>query len=147
MKKKPDLTAAFLELTAAFQVILLMAVYVLQDLSGKKAGVSHHLQFRRTAWMHRYLTDGNVLLATVLLLAAAVLLAAVLYRRRKYLKTAAKLAAMLSLIWLGAGLNALYSPALRALPVYPYLLLALTVSLLLSALPTAVGLLPKPDPF
>ena len=147
MKKKPNWTVLSLTASAAVQVILLTAVWILQDLTGKKAGVSHHLQFRRTAFLHSWMTEGNVLLLTGLLVTAGLLLTACVYRRRTHLRPPAKLAAVLSLIWAGLGLYAMYSPSLRALPVYPYLMLAAAVCLLLSAVPTAAGLLQKPSDF
>lgn len=141
MKKKPGLTKELLGGAAVIQAILLTAVWVLQNLAHQKAGVNHHLQFRKTSWMHAYLTDRNVLLATVILSAAAMILIFLLIRSRNKRNPAAKTAAVLTVLWIGAGLFAMYSPAARELLVYPYLLLALGCALLVSAVPTAAGIL------
>ena len=132
--KHPKLPAALLGISAALQAAALAAVWVLQDLTGKKAGVNHHLRFQKTAWLRRYQTDANLLIVTVILviLAAAVL---VLLYRRKSLSRPAKASALLTVFWCAAGILSLYLPQIEALLVYPYLLLAEGLALLFSLLP------------
>ena len=145
--KHPKLSAALLGISAALQAAALAAVWILQDLTGKKAGVNHHLRFQKAAWLHRYQTDANLLIVTAVLivLAAAVL---ILLYRRKQLSRPAKASALLTVFWCGAGILSLYLPGIEALLVYPYLMIAEGLALILSLLPLAAEVFrrnPQPE--
>ena len=114
------------------QIVLLGVVYVLQMLTTKKAGVNHHLRFTRTYWMHNYLTEQNILILSVVLAVIAVVLLVIFFRHTKQWPLGPKAVLLIALLWVIVLLLSLHLEAIQALLVYPFLLLAEGIGLLLS---------------
>ena len=80
MMKTKRLCQAVYLLFCLIQIALLGAVYILQTLTTKKAGVNHHLRFTRTYWMHNYLTPQNTLIFSIILVLIAAVIFVALFR-------------------------------------------------------------------
>ncbi|MDD7362543.1 MAG: hypothetical protein SPI65_05720 [Peptoniphilus sp.] len=111
----------------AFQALIVVAVGVLNHLGSKKAGVQHHLQFKRTYYLHHLLTPG----CRIALALAAILLACYfiydMYKRKR-----ASVMAVLGLVWSAALVASLLLPPMQEIMSYPYFILGLGINLLLS---------------
>ena len=105
----------------------------------QKAGVNHHLRFTRTYWMHNYLTPQNTLIFSIILVLIAAVIFVALFRLWNKTGIYSKIAFILSLLWIAALLLSLHLEIVSALLVYPYLLLAETIALLLSCINIVLG--------
>lgn len=133
MMKTKRLCQAVYLLFCLIQIALLGAVYILQTLTTKKAGINHHLRFTRTYWMHNYLTPQNTLIFSIILVLIAAVIFVALFRLWNKTGIYSKIAFILSL------LLSLHLEIVSALLVYPYLLLAETIALLLSCINIVLG--------
>lgn len=139
MMKTKRLCQAVYLLFCLIQIALLGAVYILQTLTTKKAGVNHHLRFTRTYWMHNYLTPQNTLIFSIILVLIAVVIFVALFRLWNKTGIYSKIAFILSLLWIATLLLSLHLEIVSALLVYPYLLLAETIALLLCCINIVLG--------
>lgn len=139
MMKTKRLCQAVYLLFCLIQIALLGAVYILQTLTTKKSGVNHHLRFTRTYWMHNYLTPQNTLIFSIILVLIAAVIFVALFRLWNKTGIYSKIAFILSLLWIAALLLSLHLEIVSALLVYPYLLLAETIALLLSCINIVLG--------
>lgn len=112
---------------SVLQGLVVLALGALEFLSYKKAGVSHHLRFKRTYYLHHLLTPG-VRLALGIVMAVFVLYVvyAIAKKGRKSLIPIG--------IWSFILMFLFLLPAARELMAYPYILLGGFVNLVLSAL-------------
>ena len=109
------------------QVVILASLGYLEYLSKKKAGVNHHLYFKRTYYLHHLLTPG------VRLILGVVMAAFVLYVVYSVAKKGRKSLIPIG-IWSFILMFLLLLPTARELMAYPYMLLGGFVNLVLSAL-------------
>lgn len=109
------------------QVVILASLGYLEYLSKKKAGVNHHLYFKRTYYLHHLLTPG------VRLILGAVMAAFVLYVVYSVAKKGRKSLLPIG-IWSFILMVLFLLPTARELMTYPYILLGGFVNLVLSAL-------------
>lgn len=116
-------------------------LFYLERLSNQKAGVNHHLRFRKTFINRNYLTDTNVTI--IVIMAVAILLLILFlyfkpYRRYKRLDTLIILAPA---FWSIILITALVTDFINGLNAYPYFIMGLGLNLLLSLIVFGVMLL------
>lgn len=111
-------------LMTALQIILIIGGYILNDLSRTKAGVNHHVVFRKRQYQQTILSESMMNLYTMLLL--VLLIAMVFYILRKRQKSAVIAMSLLTLLTLLLLLS-LNLSVIIALPAYAYLLLILVI--------------------
>lgn len=121
MKRKLQVVLSIL------QGLVVSALGALEYLSYKKAGVSHHLRFKRTYYLHHLLTPG------VRLAFGAVMAVFVLYVVYSIAKKGRKSLIPIG-IWSFILMFLLLFPGARELMAYPYMVLGGFVNLVLSAL-------------
>lgn len=110
------------------QLVCLAGAYVLEDLSHKKAGVNHHVVYKKQQYFQTILDADHLMIYR--LLVGVILAALVFYLIRQGAQKYWKALLPLILITFAVGF-ALISPAMMDLPAYVYLLfLALVVWLL-----------------
>lgn len=109
------------------QVVILASLGYLEYLSKKKAGVNHHLYFKRTYYLHHLLTPG------VRLILGAVMAAFVLYVVYSVAKKGRKSLLPIG-IWSFILMVLFLLPTARELMTYPYMILGGFVNLVLSGL-------------
>ena len=89
--------------------------------------------------MHNYLTPQNTLIFSIFLVLIAAVIFVALFRLWNKTGIYTKIAFILSLLWIAALLLSLHLEIVSALLVYPYLLLAETIALLLSCINIVLG--------
>lgn len=109
------------------QVVILASLGYLEYLSKKKAGVNHHLYFKRTYYLHHLLTPG-VRLALGIVMAIFVLYV-VFSAAKKGRKSLLPIG-----IWSFILMVLFLLPGARELMAYPYMILGGFVNLVLSGL-------------
>ena len=112
---------------SVLQGLVVVALGALEFLSYKKAGVSHHLRFKRTYYLHHLLTPG------VRLALGAVMAAFVLYVVYSVAKKGRKSLLPIG-IWSFILMVLFLLPTARELMTYPYMILGGFVNLVLSGL-------------
>lgn len=112
---------------SVLQGLVVTALGALEFLSYKKAGVSHHLRFKRTYYLHHLLTPG------VRLALGAVMAVFVLYVVYSVAKKGRKSLLPIG-IWSFILMVLFLLPAARELMTYPYMILGGFVNLVLSGL-------------
>lgn len=112
---------------SVLQGLVVIALGALEFLSYKKAGVSHHLRFKRTYYLHHLLTPG------VRLALGAVMAVFVLYVVYSVAKKGRKSLLPIG-IWSFILMVLFLLPGARELMAYPYMVLGGFVNLVLSGL-------------
>ena len=112
---------------SVLQGLVVTALGALEFLSYKKAGVSHHLRFKRTYYLHHLLTPG------VRLALGAVMAVFVLYVVYSVAKKGRKSLLPIG-IWSFILMVLFLLPTARELMTYPYMVLGGFVNLVLSGL-------------
>lgn len=112
---------------SVLQGLVVTALGALEFLSYKKAGVSHHLRFKRTYYLHHLLTPG------VRLALGAVMAVFVLYVVYSVAKKGRKSLLPIG-IWSFILMVLFLLPTARELMAYPYMVLGGFVNLVLSGL-------------
>ena len=129
---KQRVFAACCGLIALAQAGLIAGLVWFERLAYYRAGVNHHVAFRKRQYNQTLFTEANVALMRIaliaLLAALTALLLFLLWRRASRLGPAL---CALSLVWTAALLWGLTSPAFQAIRIYPYAMLGLTVGLAL----------------
>lgn len=111
------------------QAILIIALAVLENLTKKKAGVNHHLHYKRSYHLKR------VLKFEIRLVLAILLIVLIIYLCYRLINHTGK-TMIEPLIWSVVLVIALLAPAARKLMVYPYMILVLFINLLISLIRT-----------
>lgn len=115
------------------QIGLMIAVKVVQDLTTKKAGVNHHLRFYKTKYNNQIFTSENVSMMKVALILISILLLILLiikiYKKKQKLQK--YLDIILGVLCCGAIWWMLSSSKAMALLVYPYMVFATYIILIL----------------
>lgn len=112
---------------SVLQGLVVTALGALEYLSYKKAGVSHHLRFKRTYYLHHLLTPG------VRLALGAMMAVFVLYVVYSVAKKGRKSLLPIG-IWSFILMVLFLLPTARELMAYPYMVLGGFVNLVLSGL-------------
>lgn len=104
-----------LALTSTLQIVLVIALVVLQLESKKTAGLSHHLYYKRSYYLfHLFTTTNTMIMAAAILLLSLVVTA--MAKKRKLDDRAKGLST-----WAGVLILGLLLPQARALLIYPYM--------------------------
>lgn len=112
---------------SVLQGLVVTALGALEFLSYKKAGVSHHLRFKRTYYLHHLLTPGiRLALGIVMAIFVLYVVYSVAKKGRKSLLPIGIWSFILMVLFL--------LPAARELMTYPYMILGGFVNLVLSGL-------------
>lgn len=112
---------------SVLQGLVVTALGALEFLSYKKAGVSHHLRFKRTYYLHHLLTPGvRLTLGIVMAIFVLYMVYSVAKKGRKSLLPIGIWSFILMVLFL--------LPTARELMAYPYMVLGGFVNLVLSGL-------------
>lgn len=115
-----------LALTSTLQIVLVIALVVLQFESKKTAGLSHHLYYKRSYYLfHLFTTTNTLIMAAAILLFSLVVAAKA--KKRKLDDRAKGLST-----WAGVLILGLLLPQARALLIYPYMVGLLAICWVLS---------------
>ena len=107
---------------AVLQAGLMAAVFVVEELTHQKAGVNHHLYYRRAQFNSNVLTEDVIRVLTIVIVLLLILLLVSGFRRRLYSSTWEKVFCGLTACWLAVTMGAFYLDFFRELYVYPYLM-------------------------
>lgn len=134
MKKEKVLSTLFW-LMLVLKVGIFGGLSYIEKLSYQKAGVNHHLRFRKTQLVRQYFTEMNTM---IILIIGAVIIIGALYLYFKYGKKHTRLTTLVSLspaLWSVVMISALYLPFFKELRAYPYFVLGMIIALILSLIP------------
>lgn len=118
--------------SVCFQVLLMAGMVVLQKLSGKKAGVNHHLYCRKIQYQNRLFTPPNRILFTAIACLLIVVFLLLFFRKRSRYSLLDTVISLAPACWSTLFLCFLHLPFFQELLIYPYLLAATAMALLLS---------------
>lgn len=118
----------------AIEVVLIGAMNYLEKLAYKKAGVNHHLYFKKVEYTRKYLTPENVKLITIVVIVLIVLYLIITIKAFRNSRKTLALAGLIAIVWSGALGYALHSTSISEKLIYPYLILALIVCIVLSTI-------------
>lgn len=121
------------------QAALAAGGWVLGRLAYQKAGVNHHVAFRKRQYDQLLFHGAPLLLLQIAAAALAVLLLALLVRAIRRRGGFRAVLALESLAAAGAVLAYLTVPALKAVRIYPYAVLIAALILALALLAQALG--------
>ena len=121
------------------QAALAAGGWVLGRLAYRKAGVNHHVAFRKRQYDQLLFHGAPLLLLQIAAAALAVLLLALLVRAIRRRGGFRAVLALESLAAAGAVLAYLTVPALKAVRIYPYAVLIAALILALALLAQALG--------
>lgn len=113
----------------------MIAVYVAEELTHKKAGVNHHLYYRRAQFNSRVLTENRILILTVVLVIAIAALCWFLWRKSSS-GILMKMSCVLGILWIAVTLASFYMDFFRSFYSYPYMMAAFALCILLSVIQT-----------
>lgn len=116
------------------QAGMIIALAVVQRLTHKKAGVNHHLYYRRSQFNNRILTPEVIRVLTVVLVVLLIVLLVHLIRRRICSSHWEKVFCILAGGWLAVTVSAFYLSVFRDLYSYPYLMAVLAACDLLAGI-------------
>jgi|SRR3712207_1804155 len=110
------------------EIALLAGIKYIESLTRSKAGVNHHLHFKKTQYMRTVFTEPNIKLMLIagflVLLVAIVILVLVQKKKHGYLA----LGAVSLLIWVSSILYGLKSTSLIENIAYPYIMMVFAVN-------------------
>lgn len=118
----------------AVELILMFAINYLEKLAYQKAGVNHHLYFKKGEYMFKYLKPENVKFMTILIAILAIIYLIVLVISIKNSRKIIALESAVALIWSTILEYSLHSASVMEKLVYPYLILALFICIVLSTI-------------
>lgn len=118
----------------AIEVVLIGAMNYLEKLAYKKAGVNHHLYFKKGEYTRKYLTPENIKLITIVVIVLIVLYLIITIKAIRNSRKTLVLAGLIAIVWSGALGYALHSISISEKLIYPYLILALIVCIVLSTI-------------
>lgn len=115
-----------LAITSMIQIVLVIALVVLQLLSKKTAGLSHYLYYKRSYYLfHLFTTTNTMIMAAAILIIS---LAFVVMAKKRRLDDRAKGLST----WSGVLILGLLLPQARALLIYPYMVGLLAICWVMS---------------
>ena len=120
------------------QAAAVIALFVAEDLTHKKAGVNHHLYYRRAQFNSTVLTEDRILILTVMLVTAIAALCFFLWKKRKG-GTLLKVSCVLEILWMAVTVAACHMDLFRSSYVYPYMMAVFAVCILLTILQILVS--------
>lgn len=109
------------------------ALFVAEDLTHKKAGVNHHLYYRRAQFNSSVLTQERIVILTVVLVIAIGALCFLLWKK-KGAGMPFRFACGMEILWMAVAVAACYMDFFRSSYVYPYMMAVFALCILLSAL-------------
>lgn len=109
----------------------MVAVYVADALTHKKAGVNHHLYYRRAQFNSRILTENRILILTVVLVIAIAALCYLLWKKRSS-GILLIVSCALGVLWMAVTVAAFYMDFFRSSYAYPYMMAAFALCILLA---------------
>lgn len=115
-----------LALTSMMQIVLVIALVVLQVLSKKTAGLSHHLHYKQRYYLFHLFTMTNTMIMAAAILLLSLVVAA-MAKKRKLDDRAKGLST-----WAGVLILGLLLSQARALLIYPYMVGLLAIWWVLS---------------
>lgn len=121
------------------QAALVAGGWVLARLAYQKAGVNHHVAFRKRQYNALLFSGGTLLALQIAAAVLAIVLLVLLIRALRRRRGVFCLLALESLAAAGAVLALLTVPALKAVRIYPYAVLIGAVILLLALLLQVLG--------
>ncbi len=121
------------------QAALAAGGWVLARLAYEKAGVNHHVAYRKRQYNELLFSGGKLLLLQIAAAVLVVLLLLLLVRALRRGGGVQAVLALESLAAAGAVLAFLTVPALKAIRIYPYAVLIAALILVLSLLAQALG--------
>lgn len=110
------------------EFILLAGIYKLESLAYQKAGVNHHLYFKKNEYMHKYLTQTNLKILAIVFIASIVIGILLLIFKAK--NKVQMINSSLVIFWSGFSLYTVLSLSEKL--VYPYMILAGCICILLA---------------
>ena len=121
-------------LFVAIEAVLMFAMNYLEKLAYKKAGVNHHLYFKKGEYMHKYLTPKNIKMLTIIAAVLIIIYVIVCIKAAMSSRKMTAVAALLAAVW-GAILEySLHSAEIADRLIYPYLILVLIICIALSTI-------------
>lgn len=121
----------FLMINSFIQVLLMTAIVIVQRLSKYRAGINHHLYYKRVHYQNRLFTSINLIIFTMVII-VVLLLCAFIFRNLYAQKTlGCKIIIVLPCVWCVLLLCFLHIPFFTVLLIYPYLIFAATLVLIL----------------
>lgn len=121
------------------QAALVAGGWVLARLAYQKAGVNHHVAFRKRQYNTLIFSGGKLLALQIVAAVLVVVLLVILVRAIRRRGGFRCLLALESVVAAGAVLAFLTVPALKAVRIYPYAVLIAGVILLLALLAQGLG--------
>lgn len=106
--------------------IIVLALIILEYLSGYKRGLMHHLYYRKMEYLSKIYTGSGMMLHLIIIL---FLLLLMLYIYKKKCKNINKLNVMKYILYSILLIIAFYLPYLRTLNTYAYILMFLEISI------------------
>lgn len=114
------------------QIVMIIGIKVVHDLSSKKAGVNHHLRFYKSKYNNEIFTSSNVFIFKIVICIIAILLVLGLsYYIFKKKKTHVLLDFVISILCCVLLIWMLVSTIPMSLLVYPYMVLITCLELLI----------------
>lgn len=114
------------------QIVMIIGIKVVHNLSSKKAGVNHHLRFYKSKYNNEIFTSSNVfILKIVICIIAILLLLGLIYYILKKKKTNALLDFVISILCCVLLVWMLTSTIPMSLLIYPYMILITCLELLI----------------
>lgn len=125
MTRQPSLLKCVLNnVFFLIQVAIPLGLWLLEQLTYKKAGVNHHLRFKKTYIMRHYLTQ-----EILWILGGAIVLITMILLWKLWVKHAhKKTLGIFPLVWTIAILALIVMPQLLALRAYPYIILGIVIA-------------------
>lgn len=136
--KKKIFTGIYI-LFLVVQTVLMLGMVYLQKLTHKKAGVNHHLYYRRAQFNNTILTPEVIQRLTVAFFVLIILVIFLLIKNRCKYGLFGKVSGVLLILWMGVTVSAFYLQVFRDLYIYPYLMAAFGVSVLLAGCNYGIG--------
>lgn len=125
----------------AIEVILMVSMNYLEKLAYKKAGVNHHIYFKKVEYTRKYLTPENIKLITIIVIVLIVLYLIITVKAFRNSRKTLAFASLLAIVWSGVLIYALYSTSISEKLIYPYLILALIVCIAFSTINTIINII------
>lgn len=109
------------------------ALFVAEELTHKKAGVNHHLYYRRAQFNSTVLTEDRIMILTVVLILAIAGLCFFLWKKKSNGKLLTA-TCILEIMWMVVTVAACYMDLFRSSYSYPYIMVVLALCILLTGI-------------
>lgn len=115
------------------QAAAVIALFVAEDLTHKKAGVNHHLYYRRAQFNSTVLTEDRILILTIVLVIAIAVLCFFLWKKKNG-GVLLMVSCVMEILWMVVTVAACHMDLFRSSYVYPYMMAVFAVCVLLTSL-------------